>query len=74
MYTAARNPVNRNDHFQQSLKIDCGTRDISEILQPRRSMAFSRFLSIESFRVSPKNRFQTKTKRHSAPERKTLEE
>jgi hypothetical protein len=37
MYTAARNPVNRNDHFQQSLKIDCGTHDISEILQPRRS-------------------------------------
>jgi hypothetical protein len=44
MYTAARNPVNRNTPSLTVAEIDCRTHDISEILQPRRSMTLADFL------------------------------
>ena len=55
MYTAARNPVNRNGHFQRALEIDCGTRGISEILQPRHPTTFSTFLDRIVSRFAQKN-------------------
>jgi hypothetical protein len=55
MYTALRNPVNRNTPYRTGAKIDCGTHDIGEILQPRRSAAFTGFLDRIVSRLAQKS-------------------
>jgi hypothetical protein len=58
MYTAVRDPVNRNTPSLTVAEIDCGTHDISEILQPRRSTTLADSLDRIASRLAQRADFK----------------